>query len=107
CISAETAAARRRDWGIGRFSFNVAEGRCPECSGLGQIEVELIFLPGSYATCPVCHGQRFNQETLEITWRGFTVAQILGLSVTEAKEALVDYIPGRRNAEPQETIVVG
>src|SRR5699024_6107882 len=88
-IFAETAEARRRDWGIGRFSFNVAEGRCPECYGLGQIEVELIFLPGSYATCPVCHGQRFNQETLEITWRGFTVAQILGLSVTEAKEVFV------------------
>ena len=89
-IFAETDQARRRDWGIGRFSFNVAEGRCPECSGLGQIEVELIFLPGSYATCPVCHGQRFNQETLSITWRGYTVADILALSVTAAKTVFED-----------------
>lgn len=106
-IFAETAEARRRDWGIGRFSFNVAEGRCPECSGLGQIEVELIFLPGSYATCPVCHGQRFNQETLEITWRGFTVAQILGLSVTEAKEVFVDDIHVLRALEALEAIGLG
>ena len=89
-IFAQTNEAQRRDWGIGRFSFNVAEGRCPECSGLGQIEVELIFLPGSYATCPVCHGQRFNPETLEITWRGYTVADILALSVTDAKTVFAD-----------------
>src|SRR5699024_5331541 len=78
-----------------------------ECSGLGQIEVELIFLPGSYATCPVCHGQRFNQETLEITWRGFTVAQILGLSVTEAKEVFVDDIHVLRALEALEAIGLG
>lgn len=92
-IFAETDEAQRRDWGIGRFSFNVVEGRCPECSGLGQIEVELIFLPGSYATCPVCHGKRFNQDTLDITWHGYTVADILELSVTAAKTVF--------RAEPQ------
>lgn len=89
-IFAATDEAQRRGWGIGRFSFNVAEGRCPECVGLGQIEVELIFLPGSYATCPACHGKRFNAETLEITWNGHTVADILDLSVHEAKHVFAD-----------------
>src|SRR5699024_12663063 len=55
-LFAETATAKARGWCIGRFSFNVTEGRCPECAGLGQIEVELIFLPGSYATSTRCHG---------------------------------------------------
>lgn len=89
-LFAETEEAQRRAWGIGRFSFNVAEGRCPECSGLGQIEVELIFLPGSYATCPVCHGKRFKTETLEVTWNGHSVADILDLSVSEAKAVFAD-----------------
>ena len=89
-LFAETATAKARGWGIGRFSFNVTEGRCPECAGLGQIEVELIFLPGSYATCPRCHGQRFNDETLEVTWKGYTVADILALSVTEAQQVFAD-----------------
>ena len=106
-IFANTDQARRRDWGIGRFSFNVAEGRCPECAGLGQIEVELIFLPGSYATCPVCHGQRFNQETLEITWRGYTVAEILALSVTEAKTVFDDEPQVLRALQALEAIGLG
>ena len=89
-LFAGTDAAKQRGWGIGRFSFNVAEGRCPECSGLGQIEVELIFLPGSYATCPVCHGQRFKPEVLEVTWNGYTVADILEFSVHEAKHVFTD-----------------
>lgn len=106
-IFADTDHARRRDWGIGRFSFNVAEGRCPECSGLGQIEVELIFLPGSYATCPVCHGQRFNQETLTITWRGYTVADILALSVAEAKSVFEDEPHVLRALQALEAIGLG
>ncbi|MFD6813698.1 excinuclease ABC subunit UvrA [Enteractinococcus coprophilus] len=106
-IFADTDQARRRDWGIGRFSFNVAEGRCSECSGLGQIEVELIFLPGSYATCPVCHGQRFNQETLEVSWRGYTVAEILALSVTEAKTVFDDEPQVLRALQALEAIGLG
>lgn len=71
---------------MGRFSYNVAEGRCPECSGTGQIEVELVFLPGSYATCPLCHGRRYADETLEGRWEGLTIAEVLDLSVTRARE---------------------
>ncbi|NWN88363.1 MAG: excinuclease ABC subunit UvrA [Micrococcaceae bacterium] len=89
-LFASTDEAQRRGWGIDRFSFNVAAGRCPECLGLGQIEVELIFLPGSYATCPVCHGKRFNAATLEVTWQGYTVADLLDLSVHDAKHVFGD-----------------
>lgn len=106
-IFADTHDATRRGWGIGRFSFNVAEGRCPECSGLGQIEVELIFLPGSYATCPVCHGKRFNQQTLEITWNGHTIADILDLSVTEAKNVFTDQAAVLRALHALEAIGLG
>lgn len=83
-LFAGTAEAKRRGWGVGRFSYNVAEGRCPTCAGEGQIEVELVFLPGSYAVCPTCHGARYNDETLEVTWNGRTIAQVLDLSVADA-----------------------
>ncbi|MGP9683212.1 hypothetical protein [Brachybacterium sp. AOP3-A1-3] len=85
-LFADTPEARRRGWGVGRFSYNVAEGRCPECSGTGQIEVELVFLPGSYATCPLCHGRRYADETLEVRWEGLTIAEVLELSVARARE---------------------
>ncbi|WP_299304338.1 excinuclease ABC subunit UvrA [uncultured Brachybacterium sp.] len=85
-LFADTAEARGRGWGVGRFSYNVAEGRCPECSGTGQIEVELVFLPGSSATCPRCRGSRYNPETLEVRWEGLSIAEVLELSVTRARE---------------------
>ena len=85
-LFADTPEARRRGWGVGRFSYNVTEGRCPECHGTGQIEVELVFLPGSYATCPRCHGTRYGPETLEVRWKGLTIADVLELSVARARE---------------------
>lgn len=89
-LFADTPAARSRGWGVGRFSYNVAEGRCPECSGTGHIEVELVFLPGSYATCPRCRGTRYNPETLEVLWEGRTIADVLDLSVTRAREVFAE-----------------
>lgn len=106
-IFAATDEAKQRGWGIGRFSFNVTDGRCPECSGLGQIEVELIFLPGSYATCPMCHGQRFKSEILEVTWNGHTVADILGLSVHEAKHVFAEEATILRALEALDAIGLG
>ncbi|MDN5743326.1 MAG: ATP-binding cassette domain-containing protein, partial [Yaniella sp.] len=106
-IFAATDEAKQRGWGIGRFSFNVTDGRCPECSGLGQIEVELIFLPGSYATCPTCHGQRFKSEILEVTWNGHTVADILGLSVHEAKHVFAEDATILRALEALDAIGLG
>ncbi|WP_293818257.1 excinuclease ABC subunit UvrA [uncultured Corynebacterium sp.] len=89
-LFAQTDEAKRRGWTVSRFSYNVAQGRCPTCSGEGQIEVELVFLPGSYTPCPDCHGARYNAETLEITWNGKTVADVLELTVAEAREVFAD-----------------
>ena len=87
---ARTPEARRRRWTASRFSFNVAAGRCPTCRGEGFLAVRMLFLPGTYSPCPTCHGSRYAAETLEVTLRGRTVADVLDLSVDEAVEALDD-----------------
>ena len=89
-LFASTGEARKRGWTVSRFSYNVTEGRCPTCNGEGTIEVELVFLPGSYTTCPDCHGARYNAETLQVTWHGYTVADILDLTVAEAADVFAD-----------------
>ncbi|QNG35483.1 excinuclease ABC subunit A [Geodermatophilaceae bacterium NBWT11] len=85
-LFAATDEARSRGWTAGRFSFNVAEGRCPTCQGEGAVTVELLFLPGTYAPCPTCHGARYNAETLEVTVDGKTIAEVLDLTVEAAQE---------------------
>jgi excinuclease ABC subunit A len=89
-LYAATDLAQERGYGAGRFSFNVPEGRCETCQGEGFVAVELLFLPGTYAPCPTCHGARYNAETLEVTYRGKNVAEILGLSVDQAATFLAD-----------------
>ncbi len=89
-LYAATPEARERGYGAGRFSFNVAEGRCETCQGEGFVSVELLFLPGTYAPCPACHGARYNAETLEIDHRGKNIADVLALSVDEASDFLAD-----------------
>jgi excinuclease ABC subunit A len=89
---AATDEARARGFGAGRFSFNVAGGRCETCLGEGFVAVELLFLPGSYGPCPECHGSRYNPETLEVTYRGKNVAEVLGMTVNAAAEFL-DAVP--------------
>jgi len=83
---AETPEARARGYKPGRFSFNVAGGRCPTCNGEGSVMVELLFLPSVYTECPDCHGTRYRSSTLEIIWRGCNIAQILSMSVEEASD---------------------
>ncbi|WP_327242776.1 excinuclease ABC subunit UvrA [Streptomyces sp. NBC_01320] len=80
----ETGAARERGYRAGRFSFNVAGGRCETCQGEGFVSVELLFLPSTYAPCPDCHGARYNPQTLEVTLRGLNIAQVLDLTVESA-----------------------
>jgi len=89
-LFAATPAARRRRYGMGRFSFNVAKGRCPTCEGEGVVSVEMLFMPSVYASCPACHGARYNPQTLEILWRGRSIAQVLGMTVDEAGAFFAD-----------------
>ncbi|HZY17309.1 MAG TPA: excinuclease ABC subunit UvrA [Ramlibacter sp.] len=87
-LMAETATAKERGYGPGRFSFNVAGGRCEACQGDGVVKVEMHFLPDVYVPCDVCRGQRYNRETLEVQWKGRNIAQILDLTVEDAHEFL-------------------
>jgi excinuclease ABC subunit A len=89
-LFASTKAARARHYDAGRFSFNVAKGRCPTCEGEGFVCVELIFMPSVYAPCPTCHGTRFNEKTLEITYKDKNVAEVLRLTVDAAAEFFAD-----------------
>ncbi|MCB2377989.1 excinuclease ABC subunit UvrA [Hymenobacter sp. BT635] len=83
-LFAATPAAKKRRYDAGRFSFNVAKGRCENCQGEGFVMVELLFLPSVYAPCPVCHGARYNAKTLEITYRDKNIAEVLALNVDDA-----------------------
>ncbi|MFZ3118339.1 MAG: excinuclease ABC subunit UvrA, partial [Variovorax sp.] len=87
-LMAETNTARERGYGPGRFSFNVAGGRCEACQGDGVVKVEMHFLPDVYVPCEVCHGQRYNRETLEVQYKGKNIAQILEMTVEAAHEFL-------------------
>lgn len=83
-LFAATPEARRRRFDAGRFSFNVAKGRCPTCAGEGFVSVELLFLPSVYAPCPTCQGRRYNEATLKVAWQGLTIADVLDLTVEAA-----------------------
>ena len=83
-LFAETSEAKVRGYQQGRFSFNVKGGRCENCSGDGTITIEMNFLPDVYVPCEVCHGARYNRETLEVHYKGKTIAQVLDMPIEEA-----------------------
>ncbi|WP_037859140.1 ATP-binding cassette domain-containing protein [Streptomyces sp. NRRL S-340] len=89
-VFAGTDTARELGYGVGRFSFNVAGGRCETCQGEGFVSVELLFLPSTYTPCPDCGGARYNRETLRVTYRGRTIAQVLDMTVEGAAEFFAD-----------------
>jgi len=89
-LFAATRAAKAKRYDAGRFSFNVAKGRCDTCDGEGFVSVELLFMPSVYAPCPTCHGARYNEATLAIRWNDRNIAEVLQLTVEEACEFFAD-----------------
>jgi len=89
-LFAATPAARRHHFDAGRFSFNVAKGRCATCEGEGAVSVELLFMPSVYAPCPTCNGARYNEATLKIRYRDKNIADVLGMTVGQASEFFAD-----------------
>jgi excinuclease ABC subunit A len=89
-LFAATPDARKRRFDAGRFSFNVAKGRCETCEGEGFVSVELLFMPSVYAPCPTCHGARYNEATLAVRWNGKNIAEVLALNVEEACDFFAD-----------------
>ncbi len=85
-LFAQTPEAKMRGYQQGRFSFNVKGGRCEACAGDGTIKIEMNFLPDVYVACEVCHGARYNRETLEVHYKGKTVADVLDMPIEEAVE---------------------
>lgn len=91
-LFASLPESKARGWKPGRFSFNVKGGRCEHCQGDGTIKIEMNFLPDVYITCEVCHGKRFNSDTLDVRFKGKNIADVLNMTVEEASEFFV-YIP--------------
>lgn len=98
-LYAATAEARTRGYGPGRFSFNTKGGRCEACSGDGLVKIEMHFLPDVYVPCEVCGGKRYNRETLEVTYKGKTIADVLEMTADEALEFFENQPSLRRKVE--------
>jgi excinuclease ABC subunit A len=106
-LFAATKEAKARHYDAGRFSFNVAKGRCETCEGEGFVMVELLFLPSVYAPCPTCKGSRYNAKTLEVSYRGKNIAEVLGLSVDAAANFFADAPHIRRALQTLQDVGLG
>jgi excinuclease ABC subunit A len=96
-----------RGFGPGRFSFNAEGGRCEACHGDGIIRIEMHFLPDAFVTCEVCHGKRYNRETLEVLYKGRSIADVLDLTVNQALEFLGNFPAIRRKLETLRDVGMG
>ncbi|WP_107054113.1 excinuclease ABC subunit UvrA [Streptomyces sclerotialus] len=106
-VFAATDEARARGYKAGRFSFNVASGRCETCQGEGFVAVELLFLPGTYAPCTACHGARYRPETLEITYRDRNIAEVLEMTVDAAADFLAEVPAAVRSLRTLQDVGLG
>jgi excinuclease ABC subunit A len=106
-IFAETPYARRRRWKPGHFSFNTREGQCPTCRGLGDIDLDVQYLPDITVQCPTCHGARFNDDTLAVRVDGMTIADVLALTVHDAVDRFGDRAPVAAALRPVDEVGLG
>ncbi len=106
-LFASTPEAKAKGYSPSRFSFNVAGGRCEACKGDGQVKIEMHFLPDIYVPCEVCHGARYNRETLEVTYRGITVADVLDMTVDRALDFFGNIPVIRRKLETLHDVGLG
>lgn len=106
-LFAATPAAKSRKYDAGRFSFNMPKGRCETCEGEGFVSVELLFMPSVYAPCPTCHGARYNDDTLKVTYKGKNIAAVLGMTVREAREFFAADAPVLRSLQLLQDIGLG
>jgi excinuclease ABC subunit A len=106
-LFAATRAAKAKHYDAGRFSFNVAKGRCPHCSGEGFVMVELLFLPSVYAPCPECDGARYNPQTLAVRYRDHSIAEVLAMTVDRAWEFFDDVAPLRHALDVLRAVGLG
>jgi excinuclease ABC subunit A len=106
-VFAESAYARRRRWKPGHFSFNTREGQCPTCRGLGDIDLDVQYLPDITVQCPTCHGARFNDATLAVRVDGLTIADVLGLTVDDALEQFAERAPVAAELRPVSEVGLG
>jgi excinuclease ABC subunit A len=106
-LFADTRTARARHYDAGRFSFNVAKGRCEHCEGEGFVMVELLFLPSVYAPCPTCHGTRYNAKTLEVRYREKNIAEVLAMTVDDAFKFFDEAPAVRRSLEVLREVGLG
>jgi excinuclease ABC subunit A len=106
-VFAESSYARRRRWKPGHFSFNTREGQCPTCRGLGDIDLDVQYLPDIAVQCPTCHGARFNDATLAVRVDGMTIADVLGLTVHDALDRFADRAPVTAALRPVDEVGLG
>ncbi len=106
-LFARLPESRTRGYKVGRFSFNVPGGRCEKCQGDGVIKVEMHFLPDVYVKCEACKGKRYNRETLDVTFKGCSIADVLGMSVDEAYELFFNVPSIRRKCETLRAVGLG